>query len=237
MFTPFAFMSSPAGGEEIITDGLFLYWDASVSASVATPADSWDDLTANPNDIPWINVPTYATDEVGGYFEFNGVDSYGKLLDNASLDDNAGGFTMAFWLKADGTATNDWVMSKMAPSFNNGYGMFINGSGYPQPHFRIGATTYSPVLGTTTMLGSWLNVVITYNNLAIKAYINDVEVGSFSVSGSITPGPSFINLGTTIDASTQYYKGKMAQMLLYNRALSSIEITDNYNVDKARFGY
>ena len=35
---------------------------------------------------------------------------------------------------------------------------------------------------------------------------------------------------------TMYYSGNISSMLLYNRALSATEITQNFNTHKSRFG-
>jgi hypothetical protein len=63
----------------------------------------------------------------------------------------------------------------------------------------------------------------------INTIADTTFVGAIGLNTSQTLG-----VGTL--ASGYYFNGKMSRVLIYNKALSSTEILQNYNASRARFG-
>lgn len=81
---------------------------------------------------------------------------------------------------------------------------------------------------TSRPYNQWEFVVMVYNGSSLKMYINGKEENSLNVSGNI----GYSNMGFYIGKNTvydQFFKGKIDDVRLYNRALSSCEIRYLYN--------
>jgi len=87
--------------------------------------------------------------------------------------------------------------------------------------------------GTAIPPSTWGYTFWTWNGTTLTSYTNGIADGtatgfSFNIS----------NLYTTIGNSvnSQYFTGRIAQTLVYNRSLSAAEVLQNYNATKGRFG-
>jgi hypothetical protein len=87
----------------------------------------------------------------------------------------------------------------------------------------------------TVALNNWYQIVYTYNvsNNACQIYKNSILQGSGTIESYI--GTTNINLGGSYGGSGPF-TGYQAIYRLYNRVLSSNEITQNFNANRGRFG-
>lgn len=89
-------------------------------------------------------------------------------------------------------------------------------------------------------LNTWHNVVITKDSIVgTKVYLDNVYKGGHSTeTGAITGTSSTTVGGTDVGRgyeSGYYMNGNMASIHVYNRALSTTELTHNYNAMVGRF--
>ena len=73
----------------------------------------------------------------------------------------------------------------------------------------------------------------------IKLYVNGIETsysGGVLNSGTITYSTNQLYIGARSAGSLEPFVGNIATSQIYNRVLSSTEILQNYNAQKARFG-
>jgi hypothetical protein len=233
----------------IVTDGLVLNLDAGFSPSFATiPSNAnlstvtpWYDLSGNGNNGTLTNGPTYSSTN-GGSIVFDGADDYVNCGSNASLD--LGSFTQEVWFKPTisrrnplfGDSNNNGSDSAHAmwlELYNNNRFILIFGDGI----------TYGDVYSTTIVQNNnIINVVCTRNNTSktVQFYINGVAENSQSWANQGTIGTP-VTLGTYslwIGGSNGFgnMKDNIYIARIYNRILSSAEITQNYNASKGRFG-
>ena len=77
---------------------------------------------------------------------------------------------------------------------------------------------------------SWCMVTITYDGSTIKGYVNKTLEGSLSSSLTATT-PTFGNIGVWPESGSNYYwlNGKIDEVGIWSRALTSGEITKLYN--------
>ena len=81
---------------------------------------------------------------------------------------------------------------------------------------------------------NWFNVVVKYDGITRSIWVNGVLVGSDTPVGhNVTT--SDIQVAKTV--GSEYLQGNIAQVLIYNTALSNSEILANFNATKSRFGY
>jgi hypothetical protein len=115
---------------------------------------------------------------------------------------------------------------------NNGIAVVEHTGGY-----MPGTCIYNP--GNSTTIGNnWNNIVVVYNNKQASIYLNGnlVRTGLTS-SKRLLMGISIGNQVPTITSFISYgaFRGNMGNISYYNRALSAVEIRQNYNAQKSRF--
>lgn len=116
------------------------------------------------------------------------------------------------------------------PTANNSYryeGAINNGS---WKKYQI-ATDYS------SDLNNWIHIVSTYDGSKLTIYRNGVSLGTSSALGvvSLRQTSNGYYIAHRWDQTDGVY-GDYSIVNMYNRALSSSEVTTNYNAVKSRFG-
>lgn len=236
-----AFNYSP----KIVTDGLVMYLDAANRYSYPGSGTTWSDISRGGNNGVLVNGPTYSSAN-GGSIVFDGVDDYGTLSNstiykpqfpltisctfNVSNVSNYGIF-----IRTDNTNTNHWGVSVAVGSTYSLSVTYGNGTA----NAASGRRTYSTV-SNVIVQNQWYNFTIVLpDNLTCNGYLNGSSISIPYLSGDTTT-LAYSSVGATIgyrsDATNYYYNGKLSQIQIYNRALSSQEVLQNYNATKTRFG-
>ena len=123
----------------------------------------------------------------------------------------------------------------------------VHGGGPDAWHPQIGngsswATgNYNTPSGTAAVSNRWDHVVMTWSDGApVDVYKNGTRVSTNNTgwSASIAWSGTYWSLGRQLSNAgyPRAYDGKIAIARIYNRGLSSAEITSNYNGQKSRFG-
>ena len=90
----------------------------------------------------------------------------------------------------------------------------------------------------TLSVDTWYNLIFVRSNTAYYYYINGAldktSSSNTSVMAAANQNAQIGNLWTTND--TYAWDGKIANVKIYNRALTSTEVVQNYNATKSRFG-
>jgi hypothetical protein len=73
-------------------------------------------------------------------------------------------------------------------------------------------------------------------NSSLITYLNDSPPVSRSISGLPSISSQPLRIGLSNDSYWSAYNGRTSLVQIYNRALSSSEVLQNYNATKARFG-
>ena len=90
---------------------------------------------------------------------------------------------------------------------------------------------------TTIQNNQWYHAVGVYNGSNVFIYVNGVLDVSSAFSGTLRSVPSdSVTVGFFTGSSAHYLTGKIPFARLYNKALSSTEILQNYNALKGRYG-
>jgi hypothetical protein len=206
--------------ENIVTNGLVLHVDASNANSYAGTGTSWYDLTGNGNDLRLTNGPVF-TGTNGGIFTFDGTN------DNANR---------AFAWPSDFTFD---LFCKPISSVGNYDRIIATGDIF---EFAIGADTQIRHYGNSGT--GWVN---TGSTISFNTFVHLCGVKSGN-NFYVYKNSTLIHSGTLLIAalSTLYLSSRangselvsssISAFKLYNRALTSSEVTQNYNATKGRFG-
>ena len=228
-------------GQNIVTNGLTINLDAANKDSYPGTGTTWTDLSGNGNNGTLTNGPLFLSNQNGGVIAFDGVDDYVGIANNSTINPNNGSFTIVCWVNSDPSSGGDgwdlWVAKRSNGS--NGYYVGVNNpSGV-----RFMAGNNANQRTDTGFIG------YTYNTWAMFTAVLDrtantqtIIRNNFEQSSSVTPsGGTYDNSGTLsiggdIGIGSYFVNGKQSIVLIYNRALSAAEITQNYNATKTRFG-
>ena len=221
-----------------ITANLRLYYDPSNPSSYPGSGTTITDLSGNGRNGTMSNI-TYTSPA----FNFNGTNSTISTPDNELLEPGIGNWTMEAWVnysvisgstriilaKADGGAAADW-----------GYGLRTSAVGLTFGEVGDGTTSIQ-TSGSTLTTNVWYQVVAVWTNFGtnnFELFINGISQGSTSHSfASIRSTINPLYIGSFNNGQfSQWLNGKVGIVRLYNSALTSPQVLQNFNADKSKYG-
>lgn len=226
---------------KIVTDGLVLCLDAANKKSYPGSGTTWNDLSGNGNNGTTINGVGYSSANSGSML-FDGVDD---RVDISPTNFNLAQFSIECWIKSNDISTDYLRIIHKADTTSATKGFVIahssiNGKivfGY-QPTY----TTGEILKRSTTIIntGVFYHIAMTCDSAsALRIYFNGIEdpgetSTSPDISWSSNPGNLF-SIGSRA-GGTQHLSGEISKVSVYNRALSTQEIQQNFNACRGRFG-
>ena len=198
--------------------------------TVAT-GGGWADLSGNDLHGEILNGTTTDSSRLGS-LSFDGTDDYISLGNPATLQFTyTDPFTLEAWINPDSiTAGFRHIIGK---TYGN-YRMALNNAGIT---FRLDQNNLS-IQGGSLTAGNWHHVVSTWNpgTSTAKVYVNGTQVASgTNATVDWTNTTANFQLGNS-PGENYYFPGKIASGKAYSRVLTDLEILDNYNGLKSRFG-
>jgi hypothetical protein len=228
----------------VVQTGLIFYLDAGIPQSYPGSGTTWTDLGGSSNIGTLQGSPIYNSVN-GGSIVFDGTDdtsTFGNILQLGT-----GSRTYSCWYKMNSTTQTDYasLISKTqntATAYRQALGFQTNGN------FRVlfrGASNVNYDLDTTNpnIDLNWHYLVwVIDRNLNSSLYQDNVLLNSRNISA--ISGQNFqlnrpLRIGsynTSGNISTFFFNGNIAQVSVYNRALTEAEISQNFNALRGRFG-
>ena len=240
-----------AGGlHRLVTDGLVLALDAANTVSYPGSGTTWTDLSGNSNNGTLINGPTYSSDD-GGAIVFDGSNDFGRI--NSFSSDSNSALSVFCWVYPKDLTTQqfggnylNWIINKRnSDSDNSNSWQFNARNSYPvvmmwdNSGTEIAPSGASQAVNSSLQLNRWYYVGFVtdgVNGGFLNTYINE----SLNFSGTLTGNRGIetkpIDIGKIGWGNAFNWNGNMAQVSIYNRALTASEVLQNYNALKGRFG-
>jgi hypothetical protein len=227
-------------GPNIVTDGLVFAVDAANPSSYPGSGTTWKDQTVNQNDGTLINGPTFDSGNCGSIV-FDGVNDYVNFGTNIFTNYLSGTteFTCMFWCKKD-AGNKQALMGSWQHTTRDGFFLqwYLNGILY----FGVSNGGVNNASVTVNWEDRWFCLVGVFNgsltnNNRNKIYV-DGNLTSYTPQThitSFTTDASELQIGSVQNYSA-YTDGNIGPVHIYNRALSSTEVLQNYNALKGRFG-
>jgi hypothetical protein len=226
-----AFNYSP----KVVTDGLVLYVDAANPNSYVSGSTTWRDISRGGSIGTLTNGPTYSSAN-GGSIVFDGVDDYVLLPTSSILQPSQ--FTNNVWFNANViTSISDFqtlfgYSDGVGTNWRYGYSLAVYNN---RVYSSIGNGGTSFTLNTPVITNTWYNATQVFNGTTQSLYLNGTLITTLASSLSyISALKPIIGYGGT--GYVVYFKGNIANVSFYNRALSATEVRQNYNATKTRFG-
>ena len=217
-----------AHSPSVIIDGLVLYLDVANRRSYSGSGNTWYDIGFNGYHGTLTNGAVYGGNGSSSYISCDGAN------DNISMPLNIGtDCTVDIWINPS-TLPGTIIWSNNSDSYGSGPTLYMS-SGYLA--WNTGDSVQNIFSNSYYFTNDiWTNVTIT--NAAAsdaKLYINGSFVGSSGYRNFATTGSGVkFKLGE-YDPSGINSKAQFGQLKIYNRALSSTEILQNYNASKGRY--
>ena len=225
---------SVAAGPNIIEKGLVLCLDAGNRKSYPGSGTVLKDLSGNENNGSLINGVGFNSANKGGLV-FDGVDDYAGLLSSSTLGKSLN-YTTSAWVNYRDTGYTSWMIICDSVNYGvgGGYMMWLN-SDSPTSGKLLASWDGNWQYATIRIPpNKWTNVCISKNNNQLSFYIN----GQFDVTITYNFNSSLSDTNVDIGGSPRNnypFNGTISNVQIYNRALSSTEILQNYNATKGRF--
>ena len=223
-----------------VIDNLKLYFNPNSLLSYPGTGTTVTDLTGNSLNGTLSNV-TYSDT----YFSFNGSSSQIAITDNALLEPGSGNWTIEVWFNLSSySSQSQTIIGKFDPgglSADISYAIRIsNGTGNVRCDFSDGSTAVS-TSSYTLSLNVWYQLVYVFNNVSnnIITYVNGSSTNT-TVNNSVN---SILNTTANLYLGSynngeypQYFNGKMGIVRLYGSALSTSDISKNFEANRDIYG-
>jgi prepilin-type N-terminal cleavage/methylation domain-containing protein len=226
----------------IVKDGLVFHLDAGNTASYSGTGNTWFDLSGNNNNGTLINGVGYSGDNQGSLV-FDGIDD--KISCGTGSLNNLSAFSGLMWIYKTGVGFGgDRLLTKRSSTQDSGWWDFLTLSNHAISFNADFLTTdITRESSTTFALNTWNMVAFTWDGTSsasnIKLYINANET-SYSTStngvdGRVTETTNNLVVGNA-DWANRPFRGRVGVVQVYNRVLTPVEIQQNYNAKRGRFG-
>jgi len=207
------------------TNGPSTWWRFD-DASGSTAADSSGG--GNPGTLT--NTPTWTTGQSGTALTFNGSTNYvagasRAVHTNASL-------TVAAWVYLNSTASDGYAVSQNGThtaAFTLGFDSASSKFAFRMSNSDIVGATIKTQFSRVVAAGHWYHLVGVYDTSASKIYLyvngagtgNSTKTVNWDATGPLQAGRGYLD-----DAWAGYLNGKVDDVRVYDRALSTTEITN-----------
>jgi len=196
--------------------------------------------TANSSYNATVSGATYTNDGNSDYFDFDGSNDYAEVGAYTGADIGSGGFTLEAWCLCEASSGADTIASNLGPSDTTGYQLYIDAGTGVKLYIYSDSSNYRQLTTTSAIAqGTWNHCVFTVasasNGAAIKLYVNGIEKDSDTLNSNYTGADHGLDIGRYPYNNTKYFDGKIAQVRTYSAALTSAQVTTNYNATKALY--
>lgn len=187
------------------------------------------DATSNDNDGTLTNGPTWDADSAVGSYSLDftvdsGGNSYVSVPDDTSLD-ISGDFSVAFWYNSTDPTTG---IRQLIEQYSAGDGFYIAKNTAGDLQFLVDGDSsivaHSYSSGWITD-GNWHHVVAIRSGDNFQMYVDGVANTASTVAVGVVTSTQPLLIGGT---SSSDFDGKLDDVRLYTRALSSSDVTELY---------
>jgi hypothetical protein len=226
---------------KIVTNGLILALDAADKNSYPGSGTTWTDLSGNGNNGTLTNGPTFSSDN-GGSIVFDGTNDYISLPNIAVSTLPA--FSVCFWARTSIGTGNPAAYSEGTPASwaSNLFIIYYGDNTITQYPGALRVwfgfpTISSPLIGVTNVINRGWNYVtyIQTSTSSRRIYLNAILEASNTTTITSTASSASIGAANNNGTITQYFNGNISNLMTYNRALTELEMLQNYNSQKSRF--
>jgi len=218
----------------IVTNGLVLCLDAGNPRSYPGTGTTWNDASGSNNNSTLTNGPTYTNTGASSYFTFDGVNDYSLSPGLQTFGNN---MTWEAWIYCtQNLTTYNMFMGRYLPYFSFYGGSLLYFSN------AIGGSQQTISTAGNLSLNTWYCATFTTSysapNTTMKIFTNGVETATGTYSGTQDNYSLGFMVGDGNNSNSSWYPfpGRIGAVKVYNRTLTTSEITQNFNALRGRYG-
>ena len=215
--------------------------DAGSRISYPGSGTTWTDLSGNGNTGTLINGPTYNSAN-GGAIVFDGVNDYVDVPAFSALSFGTGDFSISIWAKFSvlnsyqdlfGTGNNNVYMG----TAKSGWILAYHGTNSINFSYQSSNSwIFDRIFGCTNAINTWYKTDVTRESGIMKLYRNGALLYSVTQATNIVSTESFVRIGGGYSSGSGLVNGSISSAVVYSRALSAAEISQNFNLLRGRYG-
>ncbi len=227
-----------------LSNGLVGYWKMDESSWNGTSGEV-KDASGNGNNgtaAGSTGTATITTGKFGNGGSFTRANHHYINAGNASSLQITGAITLSAWIKLNSNNVNEDVITKDGISGNYSYQLVTNTNGTMNFNFSgDGSTTPGSVNGSTVLsTGTWYFVTGVYiPGKSVAIYVNGIQDGinTTNIPSSQFASTANLIIGSENTGGNNSMDGTIDEARVYNRALSSADISTLYNFAPGPVGY
>lgn len=229
-----------------ITTGLIGWWKMDEGSGTSA-----FDSSQNGNTGTLTNSPTWTTGKINGALTFSPSGS-GNWVDAGDINafDSLTSMSVCSWVYPTNNTIDGGIVNKTYDSSTDGFLLFLDTSGVGGSKlysFFIAdsastANTRIESAANSAVTGAWTHICGTFtagSSTGLRMYINGSEVAGSPVSttsiSGIDAGPRHFYIGSR-DLGITPFTGNIDEVRVYNRVLSSSDVTELYNETSQNYG-
>ena len=248
-------MAGYTGAPPIVTDGLVFALDAANYESYISGSNTWYNIVGGLGNATLSN----ATSSLNS-IEFTRANNTRATISPTLNLSTTNVITIDFWVNFKSLPTTSGIICELSDNFNSFSDSFYVSVEYELTGFRWMAAdrgnsavnsgyNVKNLITPLPVINTWYNTIIVYDHTQTASnqrsfYINGIlqtNIASTANSGNVFNAPLTNNFGNRIfriggrgsnSASQDMY---LSNFKIYNRALTSQEVSQNYNALKCRF--
>ena len=229
--------------KHIVNDNLLLHLDAANKNSYSGSGTVWTDLSGNGYNGTLTNGPTFNSTN-SGVLVLDGTNDYISVNVNSFIRSNSSAYTFSSFFRlsaSDGAAPFSLMTYPNDNNNNDGFWQHLNLGNWlwrveDNVSGEFGGNVEAP---STFVTNTWYNVTVVVKTNTLIFYRNGTLINTinttFNWANLRTDGTAYLYIGTGY-GENYFLNGYIANMLMYNKELSSTEIKQNYLAQKSRFG-
>jgi hypothetical protein len=152
-------------------------------------------------------------------YSFDGIDDYISVTRNYQS-----AFSLSIWFNPSTSPQ----YNPLVDAFDANWEVQLKNTSPDYVSF-ITSNNYQEFISTqTTTTNNWYHLVCTYSSNTITFYLNGNQTDQFTVNPLPNNNGSY-NFGASLSGSDQFYNGKLDDIGIWDRALTTCEIKNLYN--------
>lgn len=218
-----------------LNSGLVGYWKMDESSWNGTSGEV-KDASGNTNNGTAQNGATTGAGKFGNGGSFDGSNDYLNMSNPASLQITSD-ITLSAWINPSSISGSTYkpIIGKRDSDTVHGYEIYLSNDNTGHISYYTGGTEYKSSFAVPINQWTFVTATISNGNLTIFANGNPVYTGTGATPSSAN-GNFYIGLGVSTETS-DIFAGKIDEARVYNRALSSAEVSQLYNFAPGPTGY
>lgn len=221
-----AMLTAGALPGQSLRDGIVAEWNfdetSGLEASDSVGSNNGALIDFGPDNSHWI------AGVHGGGLAFSGA-NYIEVPDDASIGaDLVNGFSMATWFRSNVELGAAAGSSNRMLEKGNSY-FFLQGVADGGMNFlvKVGGANRTAGIGETLAPNVWHHIVGVYDGQDAHVYLNGEHKATVAAGAAIDDAQLPLRIGS--DDSGNFFDGAMDQLVIWNRALNSEEVTAVFN--------